>query len=198
MKVAVGSALGRRAACLFAAATAFCPNTQPAAAFDFDAAVAAADAEQRLWCGMVKCVKEYSPKAFDVAGVKPSGEAPPLVDVSRFTGVKEGTPSLIKINLKAATPADGTQLIWLAEQSSGVVLAASTDECRFDRVFVDPAYQDFKSVKLVPRSYSKKAGLVEGKAFTLQDYAGTGKLCAGFGDSKNFDQEDGVFRFRVC
>ena len=126
MKVAVGSALGRRAACLFAAATAFCPNTQPAAAFDFDAAVAAADAEQRLWCGMVKCVKEYPPKAFDVAGVKPSGEAPPLVDVSRFTGVKEGTPSLIKINLKAATPADGTQLIWLAEQSSGVVLAAST------------------------------------------------------------------------
>ena len=190
----------RAAACLFAAATMNCPqSSQRAAAFDFDAAVAATNAEQREWCGMVKCVKDYPSSAFDVASLKAStGVAPPTVAVSRFTGVKQGTPSLIKINLNAAAPADDMQLVWLAEQSSGVVLASSTDECRFSRVFIDPAYQDFKSVKLVPRLYSKKSGLVEGKAFTLQDYEGTGKLCAGFGDSKNFDQEDGVFRFRVC
>ena len=61
-----------------------------------------------------------------------------------------------------------------------------------------PLLRGKAGVALVPRLYCQGDGLVEGKAFTLNDYAGTGRRCPGWGAPENFDQEDGVFRFRIC
>ena len=193
----------RRALCASTFAAAMCHNPTRAAAFSLDEAIEAANAPSREWCGMVRCVREWPVSAFDTASLK--ANTSPIrtltVEAARFTGVKAGTPSLIKVTVRSSEVAtdDGPQLLWLAEQSSGVVLAAgTTNTLTFSRVLIDEAFQDFRRVALVPRLYCKGDGLVEGKAFTLNDYAGTGRRCPGWGEPENFDQEDGVFRFRVC
>ena len=201
---ALRSSTSRRALCASTVAAALCHNpTRAAAAFNFDEAIEVASAPSREWCGMVRCVREWPVSVFDTAFLKANASASHslTVEAARFTGVKAGTPSLVKVTVRASDVSsdDGPQLLWLAEQSSGVVLAAgTTNTLTFSRVLIDEAFQDFRRVALVPRLYCKGDGLVEGKAFTLNDYAGTGRRCPGWGAPENFDQEDGVFRFRVC
>ena len=112
-----------------------------------------------------------------------STRLPASVSGKKLQGLKEGTPTRIKLKIAFADGNLGTadnfvQMLWLAERESGRVLCAraftepqseSAPRLAFDNRYTEEQLASFQSVPLVVRSYWSGDGLWELPEFTLAE-----------------------------
>lgn len=186
----VAEPLGRRAVVLGASASAAALLAgRDGCAHALDANSATPIALNGAKCKVSSCqnsvLSDLKP-LLDTVGMRANakGEAsarlPATVVAKKFQGLKEGTPTRIKI--KIAMGANGAadnfvRFIWLAEKDSGRILSARAFEAPpaepprllFDGKFTDAELAEMQSMALVIRTYWSTDGLWELPPFTWGD-----------------------------
>ena len=187
-----GHLTSRRAVVTTGAASLLLGPSRSAQALDVDAAVPVAVGG--IKCKVSSCminVMDDLTKLLDASSSAGSCNAkgsasmrlPSSVTGKKLQGLKEGTPTRIKLKVAFADTNLGTadnyvQMMWLAERDSGRVLSAraftepqteTAPRFAFDNRYTEEELGRVQSVPLVIRTYWSGDGLWELPAFTLGD-----------------------------